>query len=405
MVAGEGCLASAYLKNGTVLEIGQSYANGQLVSDQPQLHVGHMVASETAFGVEAIMMIHVYHSDKTGAQEILKNYLELWGLTPKFGSMDFVFSELDRAYAEAQTTILHHKWHGSGIYSQETLDEGLAVETSLYEALRAMYEEVKDAETVRIDSDRIYQLAIPFSKLSEISTQGLTVEGQTVSLTNVTLATTDSLLLIEGEPYAVLLALENQESGELIHLSAGELNTVAYDGSGTLRVSAGEAGFSVPVLTEGAYKLVAYLATADGIRVSEVAALRAERVNTESITVDRLIYTATKAEDESLLIIYKESNDVILSLEGAANADYAAFCNLIADAVYPYGMPNEVIEILGEGGEYAPLTGAETALNSGEYRVKFTVSNGEKSHEGYAFITYTAVEVITPPVDPVDPQS
>ena len=97
------------------------------------------------------------------------------------------------------------------------------------------------------------------------------------------------------------------------------------------------------------------------------------------------------------MITYQENNDVRLSLEGAANADYAAFCNLIADAVYPYGMPDAVVEILGEGGEYAPLTGTETAPAGGEYRVRFTVSNGEKSYEGYAFITYTAVDA--------DPQS
>ena len=40
-------------------------------------------------------------------------------------------------------TVQHYKWHGYGIVGEESLDRALATEIALFEAMSAMYDEVK----------------------------------------------------------------------------------------------------------------------------------------------------------------------------------------------------------------------------------------------------------------------
>jgi hypothetical protein len=73
-------------------------------------------------------------------------------------------------------------------------------------------------------------------------------------------------------------------------------------------------------------------------------------------------------------------------------------------------MPEQTVERLGEDGIYRAMKGDEAAFPDGEYRVAFSISNGENSKTGYALITYTASEAEEPPseepnVDPMRPNA
>jgi hypothetical protein len=412
----DGGLGKLVLKNGTELELLTAYRDGvRLAEDDagyhsPELSIRHLIVTLSAWGVESTVWVEINAASEAEAQAVLKRYLEIWGLTSKFGSLDKIFSELERGHMEAGVTVQHYKWHGYGIVGEESLDRALATEIALFEAMSAMYDEVKDAATVSMDDTAVYELLVPFSKLSEESATGIAVEGQTIRVTDLTLATKDTLLLIEGEPYAAFLGLQNTESGELIHVALESLPTTAYDGGDTLRVSTGVISLELPVLTAGQYTLVAYIATADGIRVSDPVRVGVESVVAEPITLGRTVYSAAKAEDGALTVTYEENNDVTIAVAGKVTAVYDEFYKQLADAVYPFGMPEQTVERLGEDGIYRAMKGDEAAFPDGEYRVAFSISNGENSKTGYALITYTASEAEEPPseepnVDPMRPNA
>lgn len=392
----DGNLGKILLKNGTELAILEMYRDGALWSSSeggtPDLMINHLIVADTAWGVESMLMLNLYATSEEEAQGLLKEYLALWGLTPKFASLDKIFAELARADLEAGVIIQHHKWHGSGIIGEEALDQGLAVEMSLFEKMEGMYEAVKDAETVDVSDREAYELLVQFSKISQSLAEGVQVLGREVGFSKLMLTTDETLLLIEGGAYAVFFGFCNLENGELIHYDLEGRTTATYNGGNSFSAELGETSIEIPLLEVGEYTLVAYLATEDGIRISEMIPVTVESVLAEETRIESLIYSATKAEDGSLHIVYEESNDVLIAVQGKEITEFEVFYDLLADAVYPFGMPEETVEMLDGEGNYVAMTGEETAFVSGEYRMTFTVSNGEKSKTGHAYFTYTAIE-------------
>ena len=86
--------------------------------------------------------------------------------------------------------------------------------------------------------------------------------------------------------------------------------------------------------------------------------------------------------------------------------DYASFYEIVAEITYEYGTPSTDLIEIGTVGEeettYAALTGEETELASGIYRMKYTISNGVNSVSGYVYITFEAFVPPAPNPNPDD---
>ena len=68
---------------------------------------------------------------------------------------------------------------------------------------------------------------------------------------------------------------------------------------------------------------------------------------------------------------------------------YQQFAEAVFQLVFQFGTPTEVIEV-ESADTYTALTGNETEIASGIYRVGYKVENGSHTVEGYVYIKYTA---------------
>ena len=399
VTAGGGGISTIQLKNGEVLSEGAYYIDGKRIDDpvgaSHDLAIESIRAGGTAWGVEVTLDIRVTADSTEQAREILKRQLNEWGLTSKYGELDKLFSELDRASDEADSMIKYHKWNGYSSASAEGMTPALEVEKERIEAMKQAYEAVKDAPRITL-TDKFYEegLGLSFLNVAENTSTGVTLNGSTVTVENLELVLNDTLLLVDDEPYAVFFAIKPNDSDSLTHITLEERSAVKYAGEKSFRVASGKVRFTLPTMTVGEYTLVAYLATADGIRTSKPIPVTFDSVVADEMQVEDLIVTSVKAQDGSLTVKYEANPDVYLTLSKTAEAiDYAKLHEFIASAAFSHGTPSEsVIERRGEGGVYTALTGEETSIEEGEYRLAYSVKNGDTTREGYVYVTYAPID-------------
>jgi len=390
-VQNDGGIGTVELKNGTVLSEGTAYREGALLNEpgRSDLLVSHIRAGETAWGVELVLGIDIHAESVSQARAILKRQLEAWGLTSKYGDPDKLFLELDRAAMESENMIRYHKWNGYSSADGENLTKAREVELARFAAMVAMYDAVKDAPKIPLTDKDVSELAIQLPKVEEaISTQAIFPD-QTVTLANLELVIKDTLLLIEGEPYAVFFALKPVNGEGLVHVACEMQNTVAYAGEESFRVASGAVSFAIPTVAAGTYTLVAYIGTADGIRTSDHTPVVFDTVTAAQTRAEELLITYEKAEDGTLRATFEKGPDVYLYVEKTEALDYAALYERLGEALFQFGSPADApIERMGEDGTYFALSGEETVIEEGHYRLGYTVFNGESSQSGYVYLTY-----------------
>lgn len=389
--------SAVLLENGQRIEMMTYYRDGEkLPADvgvgDYDLYVNHLPIVGTAWGTEVEVYMEVFGDSIQDCRQILKDQLARWGLVCKYGDADFLFAQLDRAYQEAEAILSYHKWLGYSTADAEGLTQALEIEKSRFAALDEMRDAVKDAPVVSMTDREAYELAIRFAPIVAQTGEGVALNGRTVSLSSLELAINDSLLFVKDTEYAIFFALKPVDGSGLIHIDVENPQTVAYDGSSSFRVAMGGASFALPVVEAGEYTLVVYIGLADGVRASDCVAVAFDTVAADALRSGAAVMTASKADDGSLRILWEENFDVYVSLSGDASVDYQALYEMIAGAGYSYGLVSGVIERLGADGGYTAMSGEETSIADGTYRLGYTVQNGETVTAGYIYADYV-VEV------------
>ena len=385
LIAEEHNMAKMYLKDGRVVELGTNVSadDGSYIAS-----VNAVYASDSAWGSEGSVILQV-----VGAGEAQDCYgyamdvLESWGLSCHY-DMDVVYASFQRATLEMENAIKYTLWHGQHISSYQGLNDAIAVEIQKYTAMEEMYTQVKDVQTVSTGGE-VYELLIQFAETS-VTVENASYDNGILSLQNLSLTISDTLLMVDGSTYFVALAMQSAEDGSLVHLAMAEAGQT-YSRSDSFTVTTNSMTLEIPVLEGEAYTLVAYIASLEGIRSTAAVAVPVAQVTGDAIKQGNTVMSATQTAEGHLQMTYTKNYDAYITLAPEQGVDYAAFYELVASATYQYGEPSaQRIEVVAEDGTATPMSGDESAVASGVYRLAYSVENGERSASGYVYVTFTA---------------
>jgi hypothetical protein len=260
-----------------------------------------------------------------------------------------------------------------------------------------MFDAIKDAEVIDFNDKEAVSLKIKFAPIVSQTSASVKNEGRTVSVSDFTVSVKDTLLFVVGEKYKVGFAIvgtnANTNSG-LVHIDFNETLETEYVGEAVFKVNQ-TASFEIPVLAEGEYTLVSYISTADGIRSSGYQPVK---------------FTEAKRYEEKMgnvnvVIDSNNSGELLLSISGVSEIEvkpelaegvvhsYSDMFAALEKEAYLYGFVDEtaVLEMSADGITWTSLTGSETTLEDGSYRLKYSIKNGNVTSQGYVYTVYNKI--------------
>ena len=371
-------------------------ANGSIVtagrSRDGNVRIGGINVGSYAYGYGAELHLSVMGKDHGERLGYLKAYLEEIGLVCR-RDIDTVFNGIQRAYVEIEGLIQFYKWNGFVVTTEENIRMALEAEKARFAEMEHYYLALKSDEVIDFDrfTESEYELLVNFAPAAASEIQNAVIDGLTLSVESISLTVDDTTLIVKDEPYRVVLALA-ASNGSLVHVEQEGVSASHYGGEGSFTASAGDIRLTLPVLGAGEYRVVAYIATSDGIRSSgyiPVAFTSAQPLT--AIRADDMLITAA-ASGQGLTVTYTEQVDVYLEISSAEVLDYTAFAGLLYEEAFRYGMPDMTLIEARDGDVYTALTGTETAMASGTYRLAYTLENGENKKSGYVYVQFSQME-------------
>ena len=177
----------------------------------------------------------------------------------------------------------YYKWRGYNINDIENLQILKGIETDLIFEFVDIYKDVEDYEVIKKGDQARLDASYHFSGVEIVSNGELSNNGFTFNIGDLTLKSLDTVLYVQDTSYKVEVAVANKEDSEFI-------NIMPLSGSNTPKLFNGESTFeatfngevNIPLLAEGEYVLVAYIATSEeGIRVTKPISIDGQIVQSE----------------------------------------------------------------------------------------------------------------------------
>ena len=371
-----------HVKGGNVIKQTQSYCDGDVL-------VTGIIVMALSYGYGAEMHIAVNGTPDVALARF-KQFLNETGLDCS-RDINTVLEGARRSMSDSMAVFNYYQWNGYTVNNQDNVGKGHAAEIAKYDAIISLYDAVKDAETVIYDRDNSdLELYMSFAPIVKNEATGAAVIGNRLAVESLTLTVNDVSLFVNDEPYRVVIALEDS-SGGIIHLEQTSSGEVRYSGEAEFSITVSDVEITIPALTEGSYRAVAYIATSDGIRSSAFDGITVGSVDGVPLTLGDVDLTASVDPKGGLTLTYTGRVDVEAALQSEGTLSYDAFRQLICELAFKYGIPDEsCIEVL-QGEEYVALNGSETEIASGNYRVAYTVENGDLVRGGHVYVKYSAI--------------
>jgi hypothetical protein len=318
----------------------------------------------------------------------LQEFFALIGLTCR-RDMHYVAAGIERAMQELAQFTKYYQWNESPITSNDTLARGFANRDAKFKAWESEFSAVANAPTVDGNNQEQLELNMHFADVTASGTAN--ADGLSVTAENLVLSVSDTMLFVKDEPYTVAFALLDS-AGKLHHILVDGMVTTPFAKSNSFSVT-GSAAFTLPALTFGDYTLVAYIATADGVRSSGVAPVPFADFASYETTAGNLAIKTSKTESGALLVSFNEIMDIEVSVPATEIAhSYDSMYDALAEHAYSFGFAEEdaMVEKQAEDGSWIALLGTEEILESGVYRLRYGIQNGEVKKSGTVFTTYIA---------------
>lgn len=369
-----------HVKGGHIIENNQAYCDGKV-------RVSDVLIMAYSYGYGTEMQVRV-EGEPEEALQTFKQFLTETGLGCS-RDIDTVIAGTKKSLADARAVYNYYQWNGYAVNTEEGIRQGIVVEGKKYDVMLALYEGVKNAEVV--DAGRLtpeeLELHMSFAPIVGNASTGATMAGDKLTVESLTLTINDVLLFVEEEPYHVVVALEDS-AGAIVHLEQTATGEVKYAGEKQFEVTVSNVQITLPQLTPGSYRVVAYIATSGGIRSSQFAAVKFESVEGTPVSLGTVDLDGSVGKDGVLTLTYAERVDVDVDVTSAAALTYAAFKQLVCEAAFVYGTPDEacIEQLVGDG--YVALGGNESSIAEGRYRVAYATENGEYARSGYVYVTY-----------------
>ena len=317
--------------------------------------------------------------------------LESKGVKCRYNTEELA-ADADGAIALAKKFPNYYKWNGISIKSSADVMAAEAVVAARGEALYDIYESVKDAKSVLFTSRGPVFDNYDFAVVDSLSAAKVTVENGKVSVSGLDMTVSGLKVFDAGEKYTVNLALaklddtsaekyatlDSAMKGKFITLcdvvtlagttDANYTAAVLMDKNGgeTAEYTSGDsfklaqtAEFAMPACDEeGVYTLVAYVATEDGIRVSEMAPLPLSADVTYENESNGFKIKMSLNQHKELIVEYAVDRIVIEAEAKAGGYSYSEAVELLENAVLANGYPaaNPVVEKADSSGSFSTVT-------------------------------------------------
>ena len=385
--SGDG--SRVHTASGKDILYGETYLDGKVSVDG--IHA--MYAAGDIYTGE--MILHVKGMNHGELLASLKAFLNEFGLTCR-RDINSVFEGIARAYSELDSIIEYYTWNGISVTTEEKIAQAIDVEKTRFDEMKALYTAVQHDEVLDYSNTEVIELNINFAPITALQNSGTALDGTAVTVENIALTITDTTLYVKDQPYKVMFALiAKNGSGGLVHPTVTHDETVNYADEAEFTVTASDVRFELPTLAFGDYTIVAYIATDDGIRSSGYIPVGFNTVADTVVDIENTRITARREADGSGTVSYTELVDFTINLTSETKQDYQAFRQQIATEVFRYGTPDEGFVEMQSGETYTPLTGTETEIADGTYRLGYSVQNGEAASAGYVYVVYTIKEADT----------
>lgn len=375
------------LTNGKEIRIGDTFLDGKV-------KVRAIRTSMTYPDYIGNLAINIEAPSIAEKLEIFKNFLDELGFTSRH-DLDGVISGVQRAFDELREITKYHVWNGLHQSTEENVRKAIDIESEKTVEFIKLYNTVKDAPRIDFGDKIAAELNAHFADVSVTAYSGTVHSDLKLSVGSLTLSVNDTLLFIENQAYTVNFALASDAG--LVHLEkeTGSGATSFTKGS-SFSVTVENVTMTIPALVDGEYKLVAYIATDDGIRSSAYTAVEFDTVDTKlEQMIEKKKLSAEKASDGGLVLTYITIPDVHTTLSCAESPDYEKLYTLLAGIACEHGIPSgSRPEMLtdAENEVYTAMTGSETEITNGTYRLAYDLQNGEKTASGFIYVTL----IITP---------
>ena len=325
-----------------------------------------------------------------------KAFLSQNGLSCKY-NLDYITSKYAAAQEIAKNFKYVYKWNGYSIKDYTGIENAVKVERATYKEFAAMYDAVKDLKTVVTTSFGEAFEGWTFSKINSAQCGNVTMTDNKITVENMSVAINDTAIFDTTEKYSVFLALAkfvygseaDYDNAVIMECEGVDLTSFAGEASIKLNQSA---TFTLPrCASEGKYTVVAYVATEDGIRVSEMIPVIFSEDIVKSETYDGFIIDYKASANNQIQIDCSASVDVYIKPEDVKTSyTYDEIYEVLKQGVlstgyYIEGANIELYDASTDSGTELE-TGAE--ISAGTYRMKFIKQIGEQEVDGYVYFEF-----------------
>ncbi len=373
------------LKNSKQIKAGNKYANGTVTTQRTLVYYGSEVYTSE-------LELSVYGATDAEKFANLKAFLSETGLECKY-NIDTTLSGIRRAYAELDAFVDYYRWNGYKIKTSGGISSAIAKESTVFSSLSALYENVKDAEVIDFNNEEAMELNMSFSPVTVVSSGNATFENMTAAVSGLQLKITDTTLFVKDQAYIVNFALVKigGESGEIIHLETKSSTEIVYSNTETFTVGTAKTTIEIPVLDEGRYTLVSYVATSDKIRASQFVPVVFTEIPSEPTDLGGVTVSAEKNENSELILSFAKNIDVYVQIPTESELDLASLRLLLEEEAYKYGVASEnpLEKYDAENDSFISVAEDETSIEATAYRLAYSVENGDVTRSGYIYASYS----------------
>lgn len=361
-----GCNPTVKFSNGKEMNAGDSFYDGAVTVASTMVHP---IGGIDFYGD---VQFRFKEDDIDFIFDNLRKLSNDFGFTFK-DDFDVVYEATKYANQDKVNFSKYYLWQGNHINNIEDIRKSFEKERELIYSFVNLYNEVKDFEVIKKGDQARLEASYHFADVSLTSKGNVTSNDFNININNLTVKSNDTVLFVKGEPYKVEIAVANKVDGQYVNIMpiiGGEAKV--YTEGSTFEVSF-NGNVELPILVEGDYELVAYVATnEEGIRVTKPIAIEGSVVNAER----SLEGVKNRLYSENNIIKIKSSEDLDIIINLSESYTYSSLYNELESYAYKYGQTtNDSLEI--QNGSTWNKVNENDSITSGTYRLRYINGNND----------------------------
>ena len=264
-----------------------------------------------------------------------------------------------------------------------------------------MYDAIKDNEQLSYEdiSARKALEDMNFAALSNVTMGNVTFDNYDITVNDMSLTLSDVTLLEADTDYTIQLAyaaLTKDADGNTTYdpcsvypFSTENPTLTKYTDSNSFTVNQSATFNCYGILKPDTFHVVAYVATADGIRVSQLLPVIFASDASLTDTLPLVNLSIRLNNDKNMVAVYEYNNDIMLEAENTKDSyTYKEAYEILVNGAFNHGEPvNTEIELLASDTEFI-----WEKVNEGEnlsdcvIRMKYTKNTDNGAVEGYVYL-------------------